>query len=100
MAAEIIGSRVRNGMMQTLVRLSRPLADQAPDWRTVILLRDPDGRQTMLLGAAYETNGKWVPVPKPHSWIAGFTPLTPRDQAMVEDEMSALADVMKLLRDA
>lgn len=91
--ARMIGVRpiVWGDGYETMYRLSKPLADCAPDWRTVFVRNEAGaGRQTVMRGRAYErSDGSWAPVPT-GSWIACFSPLSARDLATCNAEIAAV----------
>lgn len=91
--AQMIGTRATvYGTFDTMYRLSAPLADCFPDWRNVFVQLRDNGERAIMRGRAYETEhaGVWAPVPQQQgSWIACFQPLSARDLAMAEAEISA-----------
>lgn len=89
--AQIIGTRATvYGTVETMYRLSAPLADCYPDWRNVFVQLRDNGERHIMRGQGYETEqaGIWSAVPR-GSWIACFQPLTARDLAMAEAEIAA-----------
>lgn len=92
--AQMIGTRACvYGAIETMYRLSAPLADCYPAWRNVFVQLRDNGERSIMRARAYETAeaGIWAPIPGQQgpSWIACYQPLTARDLAMVESEIAA-----------
>jgi len=88
MSAIKIGYRAEPWVTETMWRLSEPLADVWPESRNILVQVRPNGHRSILRGAAYQrADGEWSAVPR-GSWVRCFSPLTARDRALVEREIS------------
>lgn len=89
--AQIIGMRATvYGTVETMFRLSVPLADCYPDWRNVFVQLRDNGERFIHRGWGYQTcEGDWLAVLPGCTWLACCSPLSARDLAMAEAEIAA-----------